>query len=101
MNVTKVPDANTAIVIAENVDNVEKGALEEAVQEKADLRIGKVKKTWFSVRKPDEAKRPTLPNAPYWTLYRYLFIICSEANKKNTHEYVVWYIFAPVSVLCN
>jgi len=70
MNVTTVPDANTAIVIAENVDAMEKGALEEVVQEKADLKTGKLKKSWFSRAKPDKAKRPTLPNASYWTLYR-------------------------------
>jgi len=73
MLANNVPDANTAIAVAHKVEDVEKGAVKEVVQGKAAPKAESSKKD----SKSEKVKKPSIPNAPYWTLFSYLSLFVS------------------------
>jgi len=64
-----VPDANTAVAMTKGVEDIEYGAVKELVEAKDHSKAGKTKD---EVR-TEKVKKPSTPNAPYWTLFRQVF----------------------------
>jgi hypothetical protein len=69
MNTTNVLDANTAIELTANVEDVEQGAVKQLVAANHDLKSGKGEEK----SRTKKLKKPVTPNAPYWSLFRHVF----------------------------